>query len=45
MDQASAWHRCMVPVVATLATLVGISYSATQTLQTKTKTTGRARGK
>ena len=28
MEQASAWRCCMVPQVATLATLVGISHSS-----------------
>ena len=35
MDQASAWHCCMVPMVATLATLVGSSYSDTKNVANK----------
>ena len=35
MEQASARHCCMVPQVATLATQVGLSHSATQMLQAK----------
>ena len=37
MEQASAFHCGMVPGFAILATLVGISHSATQTLQAKTQ--------
>ena len=40
MEQASAWHCCMVPQAATLATLVGISHSSAKRCKRKPKTTG-----
>ena len=40
VDQASAWHCCMVPWVATLATLVGISHSHAKRCKRTPKTTG-----
>ena len=40
MEQASAWHCCMVPQAATLATLVGISHSSGKCCKRKPKTTG-----
>ena len=39
MEQASAWHCCMVLSVATIATLLGISHSSAKRCKQKPKTT------
>ena len=40
MEQASAWHCCMVPWVATLVTLLEIEHSSAKHCKQKPKTTG-----